>query len=435
MDKNSYESDGLYRFKIIASIVGEVFVKGELRRKIQEVANKFYEHPIRGWEKFSFKTIEEWYYNYKRYGLRGLERTKRSDTGKSRSIGAEIGELMLAMKKENPHRSARQILRELIHAGKIQSGEIRRSTVYRFLAQHRQEINLYRKDRAEKRKFAFALSNECWQSDICHGPYVFIEGSRKKKKIFLYGILDDASRIIPHIGIFLEENLKSFLEVLKTALLKKGIPLRLYLDNASYFRSPILQTIGARLGIKIIYCTPYSPYKKGKIERFWLTCTQQFLSHLPRDRRYTLEELNRLLLTWVESYYHREIHSSLGKSPIDAWQEKTGSIRYPDAESIEKDFLAEVIRKVRKDGTFSLGGTYYEVDSIMAGESVTIRYNPFNPGKVYVYYQGQMIQEAKPVNEIENQKTGRKKAPEIPKPPKSGMNFIDLLEKEGKENV
>lgn len=435
MDRNSYESDGLYRFKIIAPLIGEIFVKGELRRKIQDLAGQSYEHPVRGWEKFAFKTIEEWYYNYRRYGINGLERAKRSDDGKSRSIGMEIGELILTMKKENPHRSAKQILRELVRAGKILREEIRRSSVYRFLALHKVEINLHHKDRTEMRKFAFAGSNECWQSDISHGPYLFIEGHRKKKKIFLYGIIDDASRVIPHIGIFLEENLKSFLEVLKTALLKKGIPQRLYLDNASYFRSPILQKIGARLGIKVIYCTPYSPYKKGKIERFWLTCAGQFLSHLDRDRRYTLEELNRLLLTWVESYYHHEVHSSLGKTPIEAWQEKAGNIRYPDTESMEKDFLAEAVRKVRKDGTFSLEGVFYEVGSIMAGEAVTVRYNPFNMGKAYVYYQGEIIQEAKPVNEIENQKSGRRKNLEIPKTAKSGINFIDLLGEEGKENV
>jgi transposase InsO family protein len=388
MERKSYESEGLYRFKIIAPLVGEVFAKGELRKKIHAIAGQFYEHPARGWEKFAFKTVEEWYYDYRRYGMRGLERGRRRDHGKSRSIGDEAGELILTMKKENPHRSALQIIRELLMAGKIRPGEIRRSSVYRFLSRHRYEINLHKKGGSEKKKFAFAGSNECWQSDVCHGPYLFIEGYRKKKRIFLFGILDDASRIIPHAGIFLSENLENFLEVLKTALLKKGIPLRFYLDNASYFRSPILQKIGARLGIKISYCTPYSPYKKGKIERFWRTCTEQFLSSLERNRKYTLDELNRLFLTWIEKYYHHSLHSSLGKTPIEAWQEKARNIRYPDVESLDVDFLAEVERKVRKDGTFSLNGVYYEVDSIMAGETVTVRYNPFNRGKVYVYYQG-----------------------------------------------
>ncbi|HPN31117.1 MAG TPA: hypothetical protein PKY81_09175 [bacterium] len=65
MKKKAYESEGLYRFSIISPLLNEVFAHGELCKKLRESAEKFYEHPERGWEKFAYKTIQEWYYNYK----------------------------------------------------------------------------------------------------------------------------------------------------------------------------------------------------------------------------------------------------------------------------------------------------------------------------------------------------------------------------------
>ena len=435
MSQKSYESEGLYRFSIIAPLINETFAKGELKKKIRELAGKHYEHPLRGWEKFAFKTIEEWLYNYRRCGLSGLEKNRRKDTGLSRSISPEIGELILTMKKENPKRSAGRIIKELAMAGKTRPGEMKRSSVYRLLSNHRQELKAHGEERKQIRKFAFEFSNECWQSDVCHGPYLYIEGHRNKRKIYLYAFIDDASRIIPHMGIAFAENLENFLECLKTGIQKKGIPHRLYLDNAAYYRSPVVSTIGARLGIKVIYCTPYSPYKKGKIERFWRTCREGFLSCLDRNRRYTLAELNRLAQMWVEKDYHHNIHSSLGKSPLEAWQSKAQNINYPDIERLERDFLAEESRKVRKDGTFSLKGTCCEADTMLAGEKVTVRYNPFKRDRVFVYLKDQFMQEAKAADEIENSKAQRQPVPDLQKPVSSGINFLDLLQKEEKSDV
>ena len=88
MNRKTFESEALYRFKVIAPLVNEVFPRGELKQKLLELSEKWYEHPDRGWEQFAFKTIEEWYYLYKRSGLAGLERKQRSDHRQSRSISS-----------------------------------------------------------------------------------------------------------------------------------------------------------------------------------------------------------------------------------------------------------------------------------------------------------------------------------------------------------
>lgn len=410
MEPNTYESEGLYRFKIIAPLIHEEFPRGELRRRLLQAAGKQYEHPERSWEQYSFKTIEEWLYKYRRRGFRGLERCRRADHGQSRRISEEVGGMLLTLKKERPRWSGRLLIRELQTRGIIRPGELHCSAVYRFLRRHHDELRRHYQVGEEKKKFAFAVSNECWQSDVCHGPYLWLAGEPQRKKIFLYAFLDDASRLIPHAGIALAENMERFLEFLKVAIQKKGVPGRLYLDNAAYFRSPLVATIGARLGIKVMFCTPYSPYKKGKIERWWRTCADQFLPTLDGKKVYTVAELNQMLLAWVERDYHHTVHSSLQTTPLAAWQGKGKNIRYPDPTTLEQDFYAVDKRLVRRDGTISLEGRYYELDSTLAGTMVEVRYPPFQPGTVYVYHQqGEFIGEARVVDEVGNRKAGRKR--------------------------
>lgn len=430
MKEKDSEREALYRFQIIAPLINERPARGELKKMIRKIADRIYEHPIRGYEKFAFKTVEEWYYRYKKYGLSGIEKRSRADHGRIRSIPEDMGELILLMKKENPRRSVKMILRELTLAGKIRPKELSRSAIYRLLSQHRWEISSSSDQKPSKRKYAYPFSNDCWQSDVSHGPYLSLKGSRKKQKIYFYAFIDDASRVIPHAQIFLAENLENFLLLWKTALIKKGIPGRLYLDNASYFRSPVVRTIGARMAIRIIYCAPYSPHTKGKIERWWLSMKNQFLSYLSTEQTYTLEELNRLLLTWVEKEYHHTVHSSLRTTPIEAWQKKSREIRYPEPESLENDFLHEADRKVRRDGSFSLRGICYEIDSTFTGEVLTIRYTPQKMDLVYAYLKDEFLQNCYPVNEVENQKTPRHYQHKRPFPESSGINFVELLKKE-----
>jgi transposase InsO family protein len=437
MSKRRPDEEALFRFSIISPLLNERPLHGGLKQRFVELAAKFYEHPTQGWRQYSPRTLEDWYYAYRRHGIGGLSKQRRRDYGRSRTISPEIEELIVTMKIENPKRTAYGILKELRLAGKIAPGEVSRSAVYRLLRHRHNEIRLHRvpRDAREIRKFSFATSNECWQSDVCYGPHLRVEGSVKKKTVFIYGFMDDASRVVPHLGAALAENQAHFLEFWKTAMLKKGIPRRLYVDNASYFRSGLVRVIGARLGIRIIYCTPYSPHTKGKIERFWRRLRDQCLSHLDREQNYSLEELNRLLTTWIEEEYHRTTHTSLGKTPIEAWMEKSHDIRYPDGQTIGKDFMPEESRKVRRDGTVSLGGNLYEVDAALEGLWVTLRHDPFRKEKIYVYLDEEPLGEAYVVDEIENRKTPRRRLADRKDTTSSGIDYLSLLERRKKNDV
>ena len=65
------------------------------------------------------------------------------------------------------------------------------------------------------------------------------------------------SRLITHGEFFLSERLDSYLGAMRLALLKRGLPRKLYVDNGPAFRSTHLQEITASLGIALIHSKPY----------------------------------------------------------------------------------------------------------------------------------------------------------------------------------
>ena len=101
-----------------------------------------------------------------------------------------------------------------------------------------------------------------------HGPAVPVAG-RARRKSYLIGFLDDATRLVPHAAFAHAENTQAFLPVLKQAILRRGFPQRLYVDNGASYRSHHLALVCAKLGITLIHARPYRPQGKGKSSDFF----------------------------------------------------------------------------------------------------------------------------------------------------------------------
>jgi hypothetical protein len=124
-------------------------------------------------------------------------------------------------------------------------------------------------------------------------------------------LLDDASRLIVHSAFCLSETALDIEGVLKQALLKRGIPKKLVIDNGPAYRAASLQGICARLKIRLVYCRPHEPEGKGKLERYHRTFREQFLNEIHTHHMTCLAELNARLWAWVEHVYHQNPHSEL----------------------------------------------------------------------------------------------------------------------------
>ena len=189
------------------------------------------------------------------------------------------------------------------------------------------------------------------------------------------------TRVIPFAAFAHSENTTTFLPVFKQAIARRGLPARLFVDNGANFRSQQLALVCAKLSIALIHARPYQPAGKGKIERWFRTLRAAWLSRLDDEATASLEALNRSLWSWVEGEYHQSPHRGLdARTPLDQWALAGHNVRYPDpATDLDDLFLFEAKRRVMKDRTLSLNGRLYEVDAVLVGQTVTLRYDPQAP--------------------------------------------------------
>ena len=220
-------------------------------------------------------------------------------------------------------------------------------------------------------------AGDIWYGDVMHGPRVPMGG--RMRKAYLVSLMDDASRLIAHSAFCPGETALDIEAVLKQAVLKRGLPVKLVLDNGPAYRAKTLQGICARLGIHLVYCRPYAPEGKGKLERWHRTFRDQFLSELDTSRLRDLGDLNARLWAWLESLYHKTPHGGLaGRTPLARYQQDLPRIRTLGtlAARIDALFYHRVKRKVRKDGTVSYQGVSFEVPYALAGRFVRLVVDP-----------------------------------------------------------
>ena len=134
-------------------------------------------------------------------------------------------------------------------------------------------------------------------------------------------------------------------------------------------------------GLRSSTLAPGSQREREEIERFFRTLRAAWLERLDADATSSLEALNRSLWAWVEGEYHQSPHRGLdGRTPLEQWALAGENVRYPGPDlDLDDLFLFEAKRRVMKDRTVSLHGRLYEVDAILVGHSITLRYDPQAP--------------------------------------------------------
>lgn len=384
---------GLFRYGLIADLIHLPRGKGAgLYEKLREKAEKEYDIPGTDRREVAAETIRDWLTVYRREGFDGLLPRQRSDKGRARKLPVEVIDLLVCMKEEKPEMTVPLLIEEANKHEIVRSSgiELASSTVYRHLkAAGVMDLVAKLSSSKDLRRFGFEKAGDLWMSDVMHGPKVFDE-SRRKRKSYLIGFIDDATRVVPFATFALSEKTRDFLPAFQQAIERRGIPKRLYVDNGSAYRSRHLQMVCAQLGITLIHARPYHAAGKGKQERFFRTVRMQLLPTLTDADLKSLEALNRRLWGWVESSYHQRPHRGLkGQSPVEAWAQRSDEVRLAGpGTDLREAFLFEVRRKVQKDRTVSLDGMAYEVDASLVEETVFLRFDQSNPGSTIDVWHG-----------------------------------------------
>ena len=271
----------LFRYGVIADLLALPPGSPERRQAMRDKARLRWSIPGSRRTRVAVETMRDWLAAYGRNGFDGLVPKPRGDLGRARRLAPDVAELLIRIKESQRRLTVRQVIAKARASGRVPAATtLAESTVHRLL----QREGLSGRDGPpgapqDHRRFAFQRANELWTSDALHGPPCGSDPSdrRKRRKACLHSFLDDATRLVPHGAFTFSENTDAFLPVFKQALLKRGIPTRLYVDNGSPYRSRQLAVICATLGIQLIHSRPYRPQGRGKIERFFRTVRMQFL--------------------------------------------------------------------------------------------------------------------------------------------------------------
>jgi transposase InsO family protein len=410
-DRQDRQATALFRYGLIADLIHLPAGSRGLYARLREKAAADYSIPGSTRARVAPETLRHWLKAWRRGGFDALLPKGRADQGRSRALPQALADALLSLKEEQPHLSIPQLISAV--AGSVPDTVTPApSTVHRLLKRAGLMDNAANaaESAQDRRRFAFAHPGQLWMSDVMHGPSVLLPGTRTRRKTYLIAFLDDATRVVPYCAFALSENTQAFLPVFKQALLRRGIPQRLYVDNGANYRSRQLALVCARLGVALIHARPHQPQGKGKQERFFRTVRSQLLATLSAADTDSLDALNRRLWAWVEAEYHHHPHRGLdGQTPLDRWaaSSTTGEqpLRLPDPRlDLDALFLFETKRRVQRDRTVSLNGTLFEVDAALVGQTVTLRHDPSAPASrgIEVWHEGRFVERARALDAYAN---------------------------------
>jgi len=413
---------GLFRYQLIREAADPAHSTKQRGKMVRELASGEHTDPFGQRVRISRQSIDRWIRDWRAGGFDALAPSPRQCTPRT---PAEVLELAVALRRENPDRTAAAIRRIL----RTQLGW---APDERTLQRNFHRLGLIGGSVKETAtvfgRFEAAAPNDLWTGDVLHGIPIAL------RKTYLFAFLDDHSRLLPGYRWGYAEDTVRLAVALRPALASRGVPRAVYVDNGSPFVDRWLLRACAKLGVRLVHSTPGRPEGRGKIERFFRTVRDQFLVEITgepdivgRHHVTDLAELNRHFAAWVETVYHRQVHSETSQTPLDRWL-AGDPVALPAPETLAEAFLWEEHRRVTKTATVSLHGNSYEVDPSLVGRKVELVFDPFDLTRIQVRAAGVPMGLAIPHH------IGRhshpKAKPETPTTPikPSGIDYAQLIE-------
>jgi putative transposase len=413
---------GLFRYMLIREAADATLTGRQRGALVRTLAAQAHTDPDGRSVRITRWTLDRWIQNYRAGGFDALVPSARQSQPRTPS---EVFELASALKKENPDRSAAQV-RRILNAQLGWAPDER--TLQRMFLRTGLTALRAPAESAVFGRFEAGRPNEIWTGDALHGPRL---GGRKT---YLFAFLDDQSRaIVGHRWGFAEDTVR-LAAALRPALAARGVPEYVYVDNGSAFVDSWLLRACAKLGIKLVHSAPGRPQGRGKIERFFRTVTSEFIVEIasgegePGRQVTDLAEMNRLFTAWVETVYHRRVHSETAAAPLARWLEG-GPYPVPAPTDLAEAFRWSEYRTVSKTALVSLHGNRYQVDPGLVGRKVELVFDPFDLTVLRVRSDGQDAGTALPFQITRH--SHPKAKPEVPaEPPKptTGIDYLSLID-------
>jgi transposase InsO family protein len=380
------ELEAASRLKLIAPLLDENLDEAAIVARKKEIVED---------SGLSYRTIGCYYAAFKEKGYEGLKPSPGTarNTAELPENYDEIITQAIALRVELPGRSIPQIIKILELENLAKPGEIKRSTLQRHMQKEgysARQMRIYEQKGKSARRFKKEHRCVLWQADIKFGPYVTDPKTGEVYQTYLSVFIDNATRYVVGARFYDNQTTEAIEDSLRRAVMQFGKPLSLQCDNGKPYRSNTLRRACNVLGIRLIFCKPYSPEAKGAVERFNQT-VDSFLAEfslLPASER-TLEKLNNTFEAWLNQYYHTKPHAGLSNiSPATAFRTDSRALELVSSEKLAEAFLHIEKRDVDKVGCMSFKGKTYEVGMQFCGKTVEVVFDPLYIADVEIRCEG-----------------------------------------------
>jgi putative transposase len=403
----------LFRYSLIREAADDSLTTRQRGVLVRELAARVHTGPGGRSVHVARGTLDRWIRVYRAGGFEAL--APRARTGEP-VTEQRLLDLAESLKREVPARTAAQVA-QIIRTAEVQGPSER--TIQRHLARLGLNTRPDGTPPAAFGRFEAAAPGDLWTGDALHGPVI---GGRKT---YLFAFIDDNSRALVGYRWGVSEDTVRLEAALRNALAARGVPRVCYLDNGSAMVSKQLLRACASLGIRLVHSRPGKPQGRGKIERVFETVRIQFLVEIEARPPADVAELNRLFSAWVETVYHRRVHTETGEAPIDRLLAGDPPV-LPTPGALHEAFLWSETRTVTKTATVSLHSNTFEVDAALVGSRVEVVFDPFDLTSVEIRFQGRSMGQGLPMV------IGRHAHPQArpdaaPAPSPTGIDYLGLL--------
>lgn len=224
-----------------------------------------------------------------------------------------------------------------------------------------------------------------WRERKWHcGEMVQMDGSHhdwfagRRPKCVLMGYIDDATGRI-FCRFYEYEGTIPALDSFKRYIRKHGIPLSVYCDKHTTYKSPAEPSIEdeingtaplsefgralTELGVKLIHA--HSPQAKGRVERMFNTLQDRLVKEMTLRNITTIQEANRFLQSYLSSHNRR--FAVKPKEQNDLHRD------IPKGLNLDKILCIKTERTLRNDSTIAYNGKLYQLQEVVKSKKVFVQ--------------------------------------------------------------
>jgi len=307
----------------------------------------------------SQQTLSGWLRIYNEQGEEGLKAHTPPNLRQPKLPPAVTGKI-IELKKENPSFGVKRISQWLRRVFFLSASAETVRTKLHEAGLMSQKPPPKKRNLTRPRFFERATPNQMWQSDI----FTFRLGGRYA---YVIAFLDDYSRFVVGADLFRSPTAQAVIEVYRQAIAEFKPPKEMLTDNGRQYTTwrgtSRFEAELKKDGVAHFKSRPHHPMTLGKIERFWESIWQEFLTRAQFDSFDTARERIKV---WIKYYNHKRPHQGIaGLCPADRFFEIQTELRKTIESGIKENLLEMALRGQPRAPFYMVGR--------MEGQSVVLR--------------------------------------------------------------